>query len=358
MTILEYNRQNFPPDMSFDTPEILKALNKTTRLLAEVKGRAQSIPKQEILINTLALQEANASSEIESIITTQDELFQNHTLPEEKRDPASKEVLRYREALSHGFHAMQEQGGLSNNTLIAMFQILKEHGGSYRTTPGTVLKNERDQSVVYTPPQDHAEIKRLMHDLETFINDDADDDLDPLIKMALIHHQFESIHPFPDGNGRIGRIINVLYLVHSGLLDIPILYLSRDIIRHKDEYYRLLNTVREQGTWHEWVLYMLKAVENTSAHTLKLILGISDQMAFFKQTMRKQLPDMYSHDLLNLFFNHPYTRIDTLTQNFSISRQTASKYLGRLNDCGLLAKIRKGRNHYYINTKLVKLLAE
>lgn len=337
----------------------MRALAAANRALAELKGRAATIPNQGILIDTLALQEAKASSEIENIVTTQDELFQMDLFPDGLESGAAKEVARYRDALKLGLTQLLDTGGLIRNaTLIEMYRFLKARSDGFRATPGTALKNDKTGEVIYVPPQDRNEIIAAMSSLEAFINDDEICQLDPLIKMALIHHQFESIHPFADGNGRIGRILNVLYLTRTGLLDIPILYLSRHINRHKAEYYRLLQAVREEGDWEAWVLYMLEAVEKTSRTTLALVEGIRKQMADVKQRMRTHLPKLYSQDLLNNLFRHPYTRIQFVRDDLSVTRQTAADYLEQLVEKGFLEKHKSGRSNYYINTALVALFLQ
>ena len=355
-----YAIPDLPPPGLVETPPVLKALARAHRYLAELKGRAATIPNQGILIDTLSLQEAKASSEIENIVTTQDELFQLNAFPEIPGSPAAKEVARYRDALRHGFEEQGRLDGLlTNNMLIAMFRMLKRTEGSFRETPGTALKNEGTGVLVYIPPQDANEVRKHMSALEQFINaDDDETDLDPLTRMAIIHHQFESIHPFPDGNGRIGRIINVLYLTRCGLLDIPILYLSRFITQHKAEYYRLLQRVRETGQWEEWLLYILQGVEETAVETLRLVEGIRLLMAETKQRMRKNHSKIYSQDLLNNMFRHPYTRIDFVQEELSVSRPTATKYLDELAEGGMLFKHKSGRNNYYINQPLVALFVE
>lgn len=355
-----YNIPDLPPQGLVETPAVLKALTRAHRYLAELKGRAATIPNQGILIDTLSLQEAKASSEIENIVTTQDELFQLNAFPEHPGSPAAKEVARYRDALRYGFEEQKRLDGLlTNNMLVAMFQILKRTDGDFRKTPGTALKNEGTGALVYIPPQDANEVGRLMTALERFINEDGEEvDLDPLTRMAVIHHQFESIHPFPDGNGRIGRIINVLYLTRCGLLDIPILYLSRYITRNKGEYYRLLQAVRETGQWEEWLLYMLNGIEATARETLHLVEGIRQLMAQTKHRMRTEHQKIYSQDLLNNLFRHPYTRIDFVQNELSVSRPTATKYLDELAEGGLLLKHREGRNNYYINEPLVALFVD
>lgn len=354
-----YQIPPLPPKVDLETTAILKEVVRANRHLAELKGRAATIPNPGILIATLSLQEAKASSEIENIVTTQDELFQLSLFAEAPASPAAKEVALYRDALHLGFGKLRHgQGLLTNNLIIEMFRALKGHGGGFRQTPGTALKNDATGEIVYVPPQDGAEIVAHMTALERFINDENEDSLDPLIKMALIHHQFESIHPFPDGNGRLGRIVNVLYLVKAGLLDSPILYLSRYIIAHKAGYYSLLQSVRETGNWEPWLLYMLAAVAETSQQTLRLIEGIRTLMADYKSRIRGEHGRIYSQDLLNNLFRHPYTRIEFVAADLKVSRQTAAKYLEQLTAAGLLEKQVSGRNNYYVNKPLVELFLQ
>jgi Fic family protein len=348
------------PDLAavkdLETIEVLKALASANRSLAELKGRAAAIPNQGILIDTLALQEAKASSEIENIVTTQDELFQAELFPEGPESPAAKEVALYRDALKYGFDQLRQfEGLLTNSTIVGMFRLLKQRDDGFRRTPGTALKNDRTGQIVYVPPQDQHEIIGAMDALERFINDDRLSSLDPLIKMALVHHQFESIHPFPDGNGRIGRILNVLYLTRADLLEIPILYLSRAINNSKGEYYRLLQHVRDTQEWEGWLIYMLNAVDETAKTTLELIENIRDQMAATKRRLREEFPKLYSQDLLNNLFRHPYTRIDYVQHELGVTRQTAARYLDTLAEAGLVSKHQSGRNNYYINDRLVSL---
>lgn len=351
-----YAIRDLPPQADLETVAVLKALAKANRALAELKGRAATIPNQGILIDTLALQEAKASSEIENIVTTQDELFQTELQLEGPESAAAKEVALYRDALKLGYsHLRQSDGLITNRTIIEMFQLLKGRSGGFRSTPGTALKNDATGEIVYVPPQDSREIEAAMAGLEKFINQDELSDLDPLIKMALIHHQFESIHPFPDGNGRIGRILNVLYLTRVGLLEIPILYLSRHITRTKADYYRLLQAVRTDGEWEAWVLYVLEAVAETAITTLSLVEGIRAQMASVKKRLRDELPNLYSQDLLNNLFRHPYTRIEYVVHDLRVSRQTAAKYLDILAENGFVQKHRAGRSNYFVNTNLVRL---
>ena len=361
-----YQIPPLPPPVELETLRVLRSLAAANRALAELKGRAATIPNQGILIDTLALQEAKASSEIENIVTTQDELFQADLYPEGPQSAATKEVALYRSALRMGYKELVATKGLiSNNTLIGVFRLLKGRDDGFRNTPGTALRNDRSGELVYVPPQDANSIQTHMSSLERFINDDGFSSLDPLVKMAIIHHQFESIHPFPDGNGRIGRILNVLYLTRTGLLDIPVLYLSRHITRTKDEYYRLLQGVRDAATsenmahaWEEWVLYMLQGVANTATTTLQLVEGIREQMADMKKRMRTDLPRLYSQDLLNNLFRHPYTRIEYVVKDLGVTRQTASKHLDALAERGFVLKRQSGRNNYYINEPLVQLFLD
>ncbi len=355
-----YVLPTLPPPQLVETAPVLKALTRAHRHLAELKGRAGTIPNQGILIDTLSLQEAKASSEIENIVTTQDELFQVNAFPESAGSPAAKEVARYRDALHHGFKEQRKLDGLlTNNMIIAMFRILKGIDGGFRETPGTALKNDGTGELVYVPPQDANDIRTLMNALEMYTNQDTTEaSLDPLTSMAIIHHQFESIHPFSDGNGRLGRIINVLYLTRCNLLDIPILYLSRFITRTKADYYRLLQSVRDTGEWEPWLLYVLRGVEETAIETLRLVNDISQLMMDTKKRLREQHPKLYSQDLLNNLFRYPYTRIEYVQQELGVSRPTATKYLEQLAGSGLVSKQRAGRNSYYINQPLVALLVE
>ena len=352
-----YTLPPLPPLGELESPRVLRALARAHRHLAELKGRAVSMPNQGILIDTLALQEAKASSEIENIVTTQDELFQAGMMFEGPVSPAAKEVANYRDALKRGYEGLiHNQGLLTCNGIIEMFHVLKRTDGGFRVTPGTTLKNDATGQLVYVPPQNPTEIVEAMSALERFINDDAASDLDPLVKMAVIHHQFESIHPFTDGNGRIGRIINVLYLTRVGLLDSPVLYLSRYITMNKGEYYRLLQSVRDNGDWEPWLVFMLEAVSITARQTLDLVEGMRDLMADYKRRLREHPSVRYSQDLLNNLFRYPYTRIEFVQTDLGVTRQTAAKYLETLAAAGFVEKHQQGRNNYYINTPLLALL--
>lgn len=338
----------------FDTPAILKRLATASRQLAELKGVAATIPHQGILINTIGIQEAKDSSAIENIVTTHDELFQDDETAGGDASPATKEVLRYRQALWLGFQSVRDTGLLTNNHILQIQAELECNHAGFRKLPGTELRSGAGE-VVYTPPQHPEHIERLMDELERFINDESAFPVDPLIKMALVHHQFESIHPFYDGNGRTGRIINVLYLVKEGLLDIPVLYLSRYIVRTKPDYYRLLQEVRDRDAWEDWVTYMLTAVESTAAETITTIHAIRAALLDAKHRIRANYR-FYTQDLINNLFTHPYTKIEFLQSDLKVSRLTATKYLDTLAADGFLEKRKIGRNNYYINRPLFDIL--
>lgn len=338
----------------FESPTILKKLAITSRHLAELKGAAGTIPRQSILINTLSIQEAKDSSEIENIVTTHDELFQDDLAAGSSLSPAAKEVLRYRQALWQGYDHVHDTGLLTANQILEIQAVLEQNRAGFRKVPGTVLKDGFGRTV-YTPPQDANEILALMSDLERFINDREAFDADPLVKMALIHHQFESIHPFYDGNGRTGRILNVLYLVKEGLLDIPVLYLSRHIVATKADYYRLLQTVRTGDDWEEWILYMLTAVEETAIHAVATIHSIRQALMDYKHRIRDGFK-FYSHDLINNLFTHPYTKIEFIQRDLGVTRLTASRYLEALTSAGLLQKRKIGRTNYFMNPVLTSIL--
>lgn len=338
----------------FDRPDILKRLNTASRQLAELKGVAASMPNQDILISTLGLQEAKDSSEIENIITTHDELFREADLAEATGSAATKEVARYQQALRVGLEAVRTTGLLTNNHILRIQAELERNRAGFRKLPGTALKSGSGHTV-YTPPKHPTDIEALMADLERFINDDTLFDVDPLIKMALLHHQFESIHPFYDGNGRTGRIINVLYLVKEGLLDIPVLYMSRHIVRTKPDYYRLLQEVRERDAWEDWVLYMLTAVERTAAEGVAMIQAIKALLLDTKHRIRAG-HRFYSQDLINNLFSYPYTKIEFIQHDLKVSRLTATRYLDVLAATGFLHKRKIGRSNYYINLPLYRIL--
>lgn len=359
MTSYEIPLLPLPYDL--ETKAVLRQANKANRKLAELKGVAQTIPNERILISSLTLQEAKDSSAVENIVTTQDDLYRagldaGFTLI----GAATKEVLFYREAINEGFKLVRNKNILTLNDIKRIQEVLEQNSAGFRTTPGTQLKRSSDGAVIYTPPQDGQRIVELMSNLEQFINDDELCPIDPLVKMAIIHHQFESIHPFYDGNGRTGRIVNILYLVTSGLLDLPILYLSRYITHNKAEYYERIQAIRNatgdnSAQWEEWILYMLRGVEQTAEKTITLVKNIGNLMTKYKNIIRPAFGRKYSHELLNGLFYHPYTKIGHLESNMQVSRQTAAKYLDKLASLGLLQKERMGKENYYINTQLMEL---
>jgi len=352
---MAYKIPQLPMDFDLETKAIMKKTAAARSALAEMKGAALSIPNEIILISTLSLQEAKDSSAIENIITTHDELFQSDFMTKNFKTLASKEVHNYAEALRWGFQTVRQQGFLSNNHIKEIQAAIEENRAGFRKVPGTELKNEQTGEGVYTPPQTHDEVVAHMNNLEQFMNVNELSDWDPLVKMAIIHHQFESIHPFYDGNGRTGRIINILYLVKEGMLNLPILYLSRYINQNKAEYYRLLQKVRTENSWVEWVLYILDGVEQTSVQTIKIIEGMKNLMLKHKKKIRENTK-FYSQDLINNLFKHPYTKIDFIKTDLDVSRLTATKYLDELDQIGIVQKVKLGRDNYYINTDLYNLL--
>ena len=353
---MKYNIPMLPLSIDLETRVVLKKLAMAYKALAELKGIAGIIPNQSILIDTLSLQEAKDSSAIENIITTHDELYKSDANSKIYASAAAKEVYNYAIALRNGYEAVKKHGLLTNNYILEIQARIEENDAGFRKVPGTELKNEQSGEVVYTPPQEEKQIISLMDNLEKFINNDSLSDIDTLVKMAIIHHQFESIHPFYDGNGRTGRIINVLYLVKNNLLDSPILYLSRYINHNKSEYYRLIQAVRDHNAWEEWILFMLDAIEQTSRQTVKLVRGIRDLMREFKVRLRNELPRIYSQDLLNNLFRHPYTKIEYVENDIQVHRNTARKYLDDLAEIKLLEKHKVGKENFYLNQPLFSLL--
>ena len=347
-----------PPTADLETRAVLRKAAAAHRYLAELKGVAASIPNESILINTLALQEAKDSSAIENIITTHDDLFRAELFTDLITSPATKEVQRYASALKKGFALVRHQKLLTLRHIITIQQELEQNNAGFRRLPGTTLRNGQTGEVVYTPPQEADAVVALMGNLEQFINDDTMLDADPLVKMAVVHYQFESIHPFYDGNGRTGRILNMLYLVQQGLLNLPILYMSRYIIQNKAGYYERIQAVRDTQDWENWLLYMLEGVEQTARQTIVLVQAIRDLMQQYKRDLRSRLPKLYSQDLLNNLFRHPYTKIDFVMDDLRVSRLTATRYLDLLTEKGFVDKQKIGRSNYYVNQPLLKLFVE
>ncbi|MGS2723439.1 Fic family protein [Porticoccus sp. GXU_MW_L64] len=340
-----------PNESELETRRVLKQVSRATRYLAELKGAAKAIPNEGILIDTLTLQEAKDSSEVENIVTTHDELYKANLFTGYS-SPATKEVQNYSAALKKGFDRARQSGLIRLADILDIQQTLEGNRAGLRKLPGTELKNLNTGEVVYTPPQQAADVERLIENLVHYLNDDELSPVEPLVKMAIIHFQFESIHPFYDGNGRTGRILNILYLVAKDLLELPILYLGRYITQNKAAYYQGLQGVRDNGDWEPWLLYMLQGVEQTAKHSIGQIDQIKQLMQAYKVAIRTRLPKMYSQDLLNNLFRHPYTKIDFVVRDLRVTRVTATKYLEQLVMEGLLIKEKVGRNNYYINRPL------
>ena len=350
---MEFIPNKLPLDIDIETKAILKKSILANKALAKLNGVAKIIPNQAILINSLILQEAKDSSEIENIITTHDELYQS-SLDISNISHATKEVQSYSRALLKGFDLVKETSLLLTRHIVDIQQELEGNVAGIRKQAGTVLKNQATGEVIHTPPQEESTIRKLLDNLEQYIN--TNDGIDPLIKMAVIHYQFETIHPFYDGNGRTGRIINILYLVLNELLDLPILYLSSYIIKHKADYYRLLQEVRTKGSWEEWIIYMLEGIEQTATKQVQLINDIKELMDNTKEKLKSELPKIYSKDLLEVLFIHPYTKIDMLVDNLELHRDTASKHLKAMEKIGILNSVQIKNSKFYVNVKLFELL--
>jgi Fic family protein len=353
---MENGLNKLPPGIKIDSIEIYKALNAASRALAELKGESKTIPNETILINTLGLQEAKDSSAIENIITTYDDIYHSQ-VDDTYNNIAAKEVIRYSEALKHGYELVKTNKLLTCNFILEIQKVLEPNKTGLRKLPGTVLQNSLGETI-YTPPQNPDDIILLMSNLEKYINDDELHPIDPLMKMAIIHYQFESIHPFYDGNGRTGRIINILYLFTKGLLDIPILYLSRYIIANKSDYYRLLQDTREKNNWEEWIIWILNGVRETAEETLDIVKKIQVLMSSYQIEIKEKLPKVYSKSLVEHLFKHPYTKIESLENDLGIHRQTASIYLNKLCQIGILKKMKLWKNNYYLNEELYNLLKD
>lgn len=343
-----------PSRKEVESIKILRQLVNSSVALAELKGLANTLPNPDTLLNAIILKEATASSEIENVVTTQDKLYQALSSKGIQVDAATKEVLRYREAALQGFSFISRKGFLSTNAIIDIQRVLEGNNAGIRKLPGTALRNAVSGKVIYTPPDDHGTLLLLMKNLEDYLN--LEDDLSPLIKLAVQHYQFESIHPFYDGNGRTGRIINVLYLILYGFLDSPILYMSDYIIKNKSDHYRLLQEVRLKNNWEEWVLYILKGVEDTARQTIVQIQNINKLFLDIAEKIKKRSERSYNKELLELLFEQPYCKIDYVINRLQVSRITASKYLKELESIGVLESRRIWKETLYINTRLFDLL--
>jgi Fic family protein len=349
---------NLPPKTDLETAAIFKATIRANKALAELKGYCQTLPDPQLLLNTIVLQESKESNAIENIVTTQDELYKATLMGDAVKNEAAKEVLRYRAALYWGVESLQKNNLITTNLLVGLMQRLRNSQETIRQNVGTKLANPTNNKIIYTPPEGEAILREKLAHLEVFINDNAFSDLDPLIKMALIHYQFEAIHPFSDGNGRTGRIINVLYLIQQELLGLPILYLSRYIIDHKSDYYRLLRTVTENNNWTEWVLFMVNGVTETAIMTLNRINEIRILKQKVEQEAKIILKKSYSKDLIDLLFSHPYIKVKILEEHHIAKRQTASAYLKRLESHQILESFKIINEVYYLNIGLVRILSK
>lgn len=343
-----------PPPSDLESKAVLKKAISANKALAVLKGAGELIPNQLVLIQTIGLQEAKLSSEIENIVTTNDELYRAFADEGQRTNPHTKEVLRYKDALWRGYRIIRDENRpLTTGLFVDLYQIIKQTDAGIRKTPGTKLANPAG-GVIYTPPEGETIIRDKLANLEKFIYDK--NDIDPLVKLAVMHYQFEAIHPFTDGNGRTGRIINILYLIEEGLLDIPVLYLSRYIIDNKNSYYTGLRHVTESGSWESWILYILNAIEQTAKMTRERIVAIRDLMNESIERVKKDLPKIYSKDLLELLYHQPYCKIRSLEDAGIAKRQTASDYLKELERIGLLKSVKKGREIYYINEAFLDIL--
>lgn len=343
-----------PPEADIETKKILKQLAKTNRSLAELKGFSDTIPNKNILINAILINEAKDSSEIENIVTTHDEIYRAMSL-DSFGNSAAKEVVSYRAALWHGYNLVLKNKSITTNMIVEIQSIVEGNSAGIRRLPGTVLRNDRTGEVVYTPPSSEVEIRRLLGNLENYMNED-DMQIDPLIKLAVIHYQFESIHPFYDGNGRTGRIINMLYLVLKNLIESPILYLSKYIINNKLEYYNLLQEVRTEGNWEDWIIYVLKGVEETSRETLEMARRINQEVQLMTNEIKEKLPKLYSKELIDLLFFEFYTKTRFIQEGLSVTRKTAASYLNTLEKEGILVSEKIGKERIYQNKRLFDIV--
>ena len=351
-----FNLDYLPPQRDkVETIEILRSTSRAAAALAELKGIANTIPNQAMLINAIVLQEAKDSSEIENIINNEDELYKALIINQSNISSDTKEVVNYRKAIFHGCDFIKEQGFLRINDIVSIQQQLVNNTAGIRSMPGTVLKNDTTGEIVYTPPQDKADILDLLSNFITHFNQN-EQDLSPLINLAILHYQFESIHPFYDGNGRTGRILNILYLILNNLIEVPILYLSSYITANKPEYYRLLNQTNRTGEWEDWILFMLKAVEITSRTTIAKINIIRQLLDRTIEEVQQKAPKIYKKELVELLFEMPYSKIEFVVNRLLVERKAASRYLREMESIGILESKRVGRETLYINKKLIEVL--
>lgn len=355
---MDYKLKPLPPkgvegEVNLETISIMREVSRAHRQLAELKGYSEIVPNKNILINAITLNEAKDSSEIENIITTHDELFE--ALSDEKyMRGAPKEVLNYKEALWHGVNLIEEKGILTTNMIVEVQAIIEGNNAGIRKQSGTVLMNEQTGEVVYRPPETEGEIRSLLTNLENYIN--SEDEIDDLIKLAVVHYQFESIHPFYDGNGRTGRIVNILYLVLKKLLDSPILYLSKYIMDHKQEYYQLIQGVQNKDDWESWILYILKGITQMAAESLEILKDINALIDKTSEEIKEKSPKLYSRELVEVIFKEFYTRISNVESTLDVTRKTASNYLNELVEIGVLEVETRGRDKVFINRRLLNIV--
>ncbi len=342
-----------PPKSNLETTTILRKTIKASRALANLNGAIINLPNPQLFLDTIHLQEAKASSEIENIITTNDELYKSAVADKKLENPATKEVISYKNALWHGLKQLESRPFITTNLCIDIMQRIKENTSSVRTTPGTTLSNTNGD-VIYTPPSGEDVIREKLSNFEKFINED--DSLDPLIKMALMHYQFEAIHPFSDGNGRTGRILLLLYLKMENLLDVPAIYLSEYIIQNKSEYYKRLRLVTEKEDWESWIIYMLDMIESTAQKGLIRLKEIMELMHKMSEEIRNELPKVYTKDLIEIIFKLPYTKRQNLIDAKLGTPKTVGNYLMALEDKGFLKSVKVGKEKLYLNYRLMKIL--
>ena len=341
-----------PPKVELETRAVLKACIEARAALAELKQAGALIPNQTVLINTIPLLEAQSSSEIENVVTTADRLFE-YADRDSAADPATKEALRYRTALRQGFDDLKRRP-LSTATAVRICRTIKGADIDVRRTPGTTLVNERTGEVIYTPPAGERLLRDLLANWERFVHEARD--IDPVVRLAVQHYQFEAIHPFIDGNGRTGRVLNLLFLVEQGLLDLPVLYLSRAILRQRAEYYRLLNAVRADAAWEEWNLFMIHAVTDTARWTTAKIQAVRELIDETALRVSRRAPGVYTRELVELLFVQPYCRIGNIVDAGIAKRQTAAAYLQQLVALGVLKEIKRGREKLFVNAPMLALL--
>jgi Fic family protein len=342
-----------PPRQEVETRGVLKKCIAARAALAELKQASDLIPNANMLVNTLPLLEAQASSEIENIVTTTDSLFEYASLGENRADPATKEALRYRTALREGFEYLQRRP-LGTRLAEQLCSRIKGVEMSVRKVPGTALANSKTGKVIYTPPEGEALLREKLANWETFLHEQ--EEVDVLVRMAIAHYQFEAIHPFTDGNGRTGRLLNIQFLVEQELLTLPILYLSRYIIEHKDDYYSKLLKVSARQSWEQWILYVLDGVEDTAVWTREKIRAIRTLLEHTNQYVRSTRPDLHSRELIDVIFSQPYCRIANLVDADVAKRQTASVYLKQLVEIGVLKEMKVGREKLFVHPKLIRVI--